>query len=59
MGNEVIQLENEIECEEDRRQIIFIGKQLLLFTRHRYFPEYMIILVKVELLVPLKNVREQ
>ena len=25
-----------IDSEEDRRQISFIGKQLLLFNRHRY-----------------------
>ena len=35
-GGKIIGLEDEIDCEEDRRQIIFIGKQLLLFNRHRY-----------------------
>ena len=36
LGEKVFELVNEIDSEEDRRQISFNGKQLLLFNRHRY-----------------------
>lgn len=30
----MLQLQNEVEREEERRQVFFIGKQLMLFIRH-------------------------
>ena len=33
LGVKVLQLENEIESGDERRQIFFIGKQLMLFNR--------------------------
>ena len=41
LGEKVFELVNEIDSEEDRRQISFIGKQLLLFNRHRYTSQHM------------------
>ena len=29
-------MENEIESGDERRQVFFIGKQLMLFNRHRF-----------------------
>ena len=36
LGEKGFELVNEIDSEEVRRQISFIGKQVLLFNRHRY-----------------------
>ena len=36
LGAKVLDLKNEIDSEDERRQVFFIGKQLMLFNRHRF-----------------------